>query len=69
MVKGDHLQLRSFLPVFHNFKWFNIKAAMDHQPVIQKEVDELIAKGATEPSTAFVIPKHTCGLQHILILK
>ena len=44
---------------------------------IQKEVDELLAKGAIEPSSGgagfyssvFVVPKHTGGLQPILNLK
>ena len=27
---------------------FNTKAAMAHHPIFQKEVDELLAKGATE---------------------
>ena len=44
MVEGLHLQLRSCPPLFCNFKWFNIKAAIAHHPVIQKEVDELLAK-------------------------
>ena len=48
-----------------------------HHPVIQKEVDELLAKGAIEPSSGgarfyssvFVVPKHTGGLRPILNLK
>ena len=48
-----------------------------HHPVIQKEVDELLAKGAIELSSGgaglyssvFVVPKHTGGLQPILNLK
>ena len=51
--------------------------AAAHHPVIQKEVDELLAKGAIEPSSGgagfysnvFVVPKHTGGLQPILNLK
>ena len=46
-----------------------------HHPVIQKEVDELLAKGAIEPSSGgagfysniFVVPKHTGGLCPILL--
>ena len=33
-----------------NCKLFNIKAALAHHPVIQKDVDEPLAKGAIEPS-------------------
>ena len=51
MVKGLHLQLWYHPPLFCNFKQFNIKAAKAHHPIIQKEVDELLAKGATEPCT------------------
>ena len=44
--------------------------AVAHHPLIQKEVDELLAKGAIEPSLGgdgfysrmFVVPKHTGGL-------
>ena len=46
-------------------------------PIIQKEVDELLAKGAIEPSSGgasfyssvFVVPMHTGGHQPILNLK
>ena len=48
-VKGHHLQLRYHHPSSHNFKWLNIKPAMGNHPIIQKEVDELLAKGAIEP--------------------
>ena len=77
MVQGHHLQLRSHPPLFHDFWHFNVKAAAAHHPVIQKEVDELLAKGAIEPfsggtgfySSVFVVPKHTGGLCSILNLK
>ena len=77
MVQGHHLQLRSHPPLFCDFWCFNIKAAAAHHPVIQKEVDELLAKGAIEPSSGgtgfyssmFVVPKCTGGLQPILNLK
>ena len=77
MVRGHHLQLRSHPPLFHNFWHFNVKAAAAHHPVIQKEVDELLAKGAIEPSSGgagfyssvFVVPKCTGGLCPILNLK
>ena len=70
MVQGHHLQLRSHTPLFHNFQQFNVKAAAARHPIIQKEVDELLAKGAIEPSlggacfysSVFVVPKHTGGL-------
>ena len=77
MVQGHHLQLQSCPPLFLNFWQFNVKAATTHHPIIQKEVDELLAKGAIEPSSGgagfycsmFVVPKHTSGLQLILNLK
>ena len=70
MVLGHHLQLRSCPPLFRNFWHFNVKVPAAHHPVIQKEVDELLAKGAIEPSSGgagfyssvFVVPKHTGGL-------
>ena len=77
MVWGHHLQLRSCPPLFHDFWHFNVKAASAHHPVIQKEVDELLAKRAIELSSGgvgfyssmFVVPKHTRGLRPILNLK
>ena len=51
MVQGHHLQLRPNATLFSNFQWFNIVAAAAHQPIIQKEVDELLAKGVIEPSS------------------
>ena len=57
-------------PLLCIFNWFNIKAATGHHPIIQEEVDELLAKGATEIyaagagfySNVFVVPKPTGGL-------
>ena len=49
MVWGHHLQLRSHPPLFHNFQQFNVKVAAAHHLAIQKEVDELLDKGAIEP--------------------
>ena len=77
MVRGHHLQLKSCPPYFHDFWHFNVKAAAAHHPAIQKEVDELLAKGAIEPSSGgagfyssmFVVPKHTGCLRPILNLK
>ena len=51
MVQGHHLQLRSHPALFHDFWHFNVKVAAAHHPVIQKEVNELLAKGAIEPSS------------------
>ena len=67
---GHHLQLRSYPPLFSDFWRFNVKAAAAHHLVIQKEVDELLAKGAIETSSSgtgfyssvFVVPKRTGGL-------
>ena len=72
MVKGYHLQLKCCLLVFHDHKWLKIKASF-----IQKEVDELLAKSAIEPSTGdarfyaniLVVHKHTNGLHLIFYLK
>ena len=67
MVQDHHFQLRSHPALFCDFQHFNVKVAAAHHPVIQKEVDELLAKGAIEPSSGgagfyssmFVVPKHT----------
>ena len=72
-VKGYHLQLRSQSPLFCNFKWFSIMAAAAHHPIVQKEVDELLAKGPVEPSfggagfysNVFFVPKCSDGLWSI----
>ena len=77
MVWGHHLQLRYCYPLFSNFWQFNVKVIVAHQPIIQKEVDELLAEGVIEPSSdgagfycsMFVVPKHTGGLWPILNLK
>ena len=77
MVPGHHLQLRSHPPLFCDFQHFNVKVAAAHHPVIQKEVDELLAKAATEPSSGgatfyssvLVVPKCTGGLHPMLNLK
>ena len=65
------------LPLFHIFEWFNIKATPPHYSIIQKEVDELLAKDATEPSSGgagfysniLAVPKCTGELCPILSLK
>ena len=77
MVQGHHLQLWSCPPLFRNFWQFNFKVATTHSPIIQKEMDELLAKGAIKPSSGgagfyssmFVVPEHTGGLWPILNLK
>ena len=77
MVQGHHVQLRCCSQLFHNFQQFNIKATTAHQCIIQKEVDELLAKGTTEPSSngagfysnILFVPKHMSGLHPILNLK
>ena len=54
-----------------------MKAAAAHHPIIQKEVDELLAKGVIEQSSGsagfyssvFLVHKHTGGFQPILNLK
>ena len=46
MVQGHHLQFRCHPLLFCDFWHFNVKAAAAHHPVIQKEVDELLAKGS-----------------------
>ena len=55
MVQGHHLQLRSHPPLFCDFWCFNVRVAAAHHPVIQKEVDELLAKGAIEPSSGVAV--------------
>ena len=44
MVKGHHVQYRAKLLLFCNFSWCNIKTALVHHPVIQKEAWELLEK-------------------------
>ena len=51
-----------------------MKVSAAHNPIIQKEVDELLSKGTIEPfsggagfySSVFVVSKHTGSLQPIL---
>ena len=70
MVKGHLLQLRSHPPLFCNSKQLSIKGGVTQHPVMQREADELFAKGTIEPltggarfySNTFVVFKHTCGL-------
>ena len=67
MVRGHHLQLRSHPPLFLDFWHFNVKAAAAHHSVIQKEVDELLAKGAIEPSLVVLVSILVC-LWYVSIL-
>ena len=54
-----------------------MQAAAAHHPIIQKEVNELLAEGVIEPSSGgagfyfsvFAVPKHTGGLCPICNLK
>ena len=77
MVQRHHLQLRLCPPFFHNFWQFSVKVTAAHHPIIQKVVDELLSKGAIEPSSGgagfyssvFVVLKCTGGLWSILNLK
>ena len=70
MVQGHHFQLRSHPLLFYNFLQFNVKAVAAHHPIIQEEVDELLAKGWIKASSGgagfysnmFAVPKHTSGL-------
>ena len=77
IVKGHNLKLRCHPLLFCNYKQFNIKAAIAHHPVIQKDINKLLAKCATEPSASdagfylsmFVVPKHMGALHCTLNLK
>ena len=77
MVQDHHLQLRSCPPLLPNFWQFSVKMAATYYPINQREVDELLSKGAIEPcsggagfcSSVFVVPKHTAGLWPICNLK
>ena len=77
MVHGHHLQLRSCPPLFCNFWQFNVKVAAVHHLIIQKKAEELLFKGAIEPSSGaagfyssvFVVSKCIGGLWPIFNLK
>ena len=43
--RDNHLQLISCPPLFPNFWQFSVKTTAAHQPIIQKEVDELHFEG------------------------
>ena len=51
MVWSHCLQLRSWPSLFCNFCQFIVKVAAAPHPTIQKKVDELLSKGAIEPSS------------------
>ena len=69
--------VQSHPPLFCNFQLFIVKVAAAHHSIIQKKVDELLAKGVIKPpsggagfySSVLVVPRHTGGLQPILNLK
>ena len=62
IVCGHHLQLQSHPPLFCNFWQFNVKVATTHDPIIDKEVDELLAKGAIGPSSGGAVSILACLL-------
>ena len=72
MVQGHHLQLQLHPPLLCNFCQFNVKVATTHHPIMQKEVDEMLAKGVIEPSSGgvgfysrmFLVAKHIGPLAH-----
>ena len=76
-MQDHYFQLRCHPPLFCNFWQFNILTTPAYHAIIQKEVDELLAKGPIEPSSGgagfysniFVVPKHTSGLHPFLNLK
>ena len=73
IVKGHYLQLKCHhsLSIIINC---NIDAFAAHHPLIRKEVDNLLAKDTTKPSTGgagfysnvFVVPKCTGSSHHML---
>ena len=77
MFIGSHPQLRSHPPLLCIFQQFCIKAAATHHLIVQKQGDELLAKGAIEPSSGgagfysnvFAVLKHTGGLWPMFNLK
>ena len=50
-LRGTIFSLGALPPLFHNVICFNIKAAIAHHPVIQKDVDQIFCQSAIEPST------------------
>ena len=51
MFMNHHLQLKCHPSLSRNVTWFNIKFAVAYHPVIIQDLDELLCKGAIEPST------------------
>ena len=60
IIWGHHLQLRSCPPLFCNFQQFNVKVAAAYHPIILKEVDELLAKGAIDPLQVVLVSILVC---------
>ena len=48
------------ISIFPTFKEFNIKASRLHHPVIQKEVDEQLAKGALNHLLVVLVFTQVC---------
>ena len=77
VVKGHHLSLRAWFALLCNFHWFIIKASIVYHPVIQRELQELLAKGQLNHQVVelvtipmgVVVPKWLGGLQPILNLE
>ena len=67
-IKVQLLQLRCHPPLLQIFKQFNIKTAMTYHPVIQSEVDELLAKGEMNfPLTVLAFTQMFLWFQSILL--
>ena len=65
MVKGQNLQTRYCLPLFNNFSQFNTKTTPAYHCIIQKDMDELLAKGSDKLYTgdAGFDSQHICCSQ------
>ena len=74
MVMGQHFQVMCCPLLLYDFRQFNIKGTPAHHSIFQEEVDELLTKGAIDPSSGgagfysnlFVVPQHIGGLHPIL---
>ena len=81
LINGEALHLTGLYLIWFGLTIFSscpilpcVKMAAAHHPIIQKEVDELLAKGVIKPSSGgtgfyssvFVVPVHTAGLWPIL---
>ena len=76
MVRVTIFTLVVILHYSTNFRQFNIEATFAHHSIMEKKVDELLAKVTIEPSSVvagfspkiFVVPKHAGSLHSILNL-